>query len=85
MTFVLATPLSYKAFGKSACAASAGVWAAGCAASFGKRELVRYAAGRPGAGADAQTVGLRGEFTRVAQPCSQQDCFRATRSSSLLL
>jgi len=80
MTFVLATSLSSKAFGKSSCAASAGVGAAGGSTSFGKREPVRYAAGRVDAGADTQTVGLRGKIKRVAQHSAQPDGFRAARS-----
>jgi hypothetical protein len=85
MTFVFATSFSSKASGYSAYQATAGVWAAGCAASFGKREPVRYAAVRVGAEADTQMVGLRGKFKRVAQPCSQPDGLRATRSSRRLL
>jgi hypothetical protein len=84
MTFVLATSLSFKAFGKSACAASAGVWAAGGATSIGKLELALYAAVRVGAGADMQTVGLRGKFKRVVQLSAQPDGLRAARSSRRL-
>jgi len=53
--------------------ANAGVWAVGGAASFGKRKPVRYAAVRVGANADAQTVGLHGKFTRIAQHLIQAD------------
>jgi hypothetical protein len=84
MTFVLATSFSTKASGKSTCAASAGVWAAGGAASIGKLEPARYAAVRVGAGADTQTVGLRGKFKRVVQLSAQPDGFRAARSSRRL-
>jgi hypothetical protein len=73
MTFVSATSFGFKASGYSACAASAGVSAAGGATAFGKHFAVRYAAVRAGAGADAQTVGLRGKFTRVAQHLIQAD------------
>jgi len=84
VTFVLATSFITKASGKSACAASAGVWAAGGATSFGKREPVRYAAVRVGADAETQTVGLRGKFKRVVQHSAQPDGFRAARSSRRL-
>jgi hypothetical protein len=84
MTFVSITPFSFKASGHSACLASAGVWAAGGATSFGKSERVRYAAVRAGAGADAQTAGIRGKFTRVVQHKVQPDSLRAARSSRRL-
>ena len=73
MTRSSSTSFGSKASGYSACLANAGLWAAGRAASFGKRKPVRYAAVRVGAGADAQTVGLRGKFTRVAQHLIQAD------------
>ena len=84
MTFVAATPLSCKAFGNSTYQATAGLWAAGYAASFGKHVPVRYAAVRVGAGADTQTMGLRGEFKDVAQQNNQPDGLRAARSSRRL-
>ena len=73
MTRTSSTSFRSKASGHSACQANAGLWAAGGAASFGKNKPVRYAAVRVGAGADAQTVGLRGKFTRVAQHLIQAD------------
>jgi hypothetical protein len=84
MTVVSITPFSFKASGHSARLASAGVWAAGGATHFGKREQVRYAAVRSGAGADAQTVGIRGKLTRGAQHKVQPDGLRAARSSRRL-
>jgi len=73
MTRTSSTSFSSKAPGHSGWLANAGVWAAGGAASFGKREPVRYAAVRVGANADAQTVGLRGKFKRVTQHLIQAD------------
>ena len=73
MTRTSSTSFSARASGRFAYLANDGVWAAGGAASFGKRKPVRYAAVRAGAGADAQTVGIRGKFTRVAQHLIQAD------------
>jgi len=67
------TSFSSKASGHAGCLANAGVWAAGGSAFFGKRKPMRYAAVRVGASANAQTVGLRGKFTRVAQHLIQAD------------
>ena len=84
MSVTSTTSFSCKASGYSAGQATASIWAAGCAAAFGKREPLRYAVVRVGAGADTQTVGLRGKFIRVAQHPSQPDGLRAARSSRRL-
>jgi len=57
MTRTSSTSFSSKAPGHSGRQANAGVWAADGAASFGKREPVRYAAVRIGAGAAAPQAG----------------------------